>query len=182
MDICTGYNKYIRDLIYESTEILWKCTLNTGTEVWSDWENDEFEEPNPYKRMMAYLEANPEEYIVKAEILPMGHRPVLLFENETGLDGFFLLRGASKDVSMGGGKANNFQHITAGLLRDDCENIDVRKYSFPQCDFEPFVQERELTHENVVYMVWTNGSTKRQSEKVQECFDRANVLNGSVSS
>ena len=46
-------------------------------------------------------------------------------------------------------------------------HVDVKKYSWPECEFVDFVQTRDITQENLSFMIWRNGETKKSSEQVQ---------------
>ena len=90
-----------------------------------------------------------------------------MFDNPNGLDGVFVVRGVSKDINMESGNATSFQHLTAGVLNDNLDTVDVRKFSWPLCEFEAPVQTRKLPPENVNLMIFKDGSKKKQSEQVQ---------------
>ena len=97
----------------------------------------------------------------------MGAPEEVLFEDVRGLDGVFIVRGTSKDINVETGDRPTYQHLTVGLLRDDLEAVDVRKFSFPECEFVDFVQVRNVTTENVGWMIFKNDSKKKQSKQVQ---------------
>ena len=97
----------------------------------------------------------------------MGAPEEIVFEDENGLDGFFILRGFSKDIDMNTGDGPSYQHMTFGILKDDLQHVEVKKYSWPECSFVDFAQVRKTTQENLSYMIWKDGSEKKQSEQVQ---------------
>ena len=163
--ICTTQDSYIRQLIMEDIAILWKCTLNDGTVVWSDYERPGVTE-GPLTRLGAHCKKE-DLFITKIQVIVMGAPEEVLFEDPNGLDGVFIVRGTSRDIDMVTGDGPHYQHLTVGLLENNLENVDVRKFSFPECDFVSFVQRRNLTPENVKWMIWKNGSKKKQSEQVQ---------------
>ena len=58
-----------------------------------------------------------------------------------------------------------------GVLNDNLETVDIRKFSWPLCEFEAPVQTRILTPENAQLMIFKDGSKKKQSEQVQVALD-----------
>lgn len=163
--ICTKQDSYIRQLIMEDVAILWKCTLSDGTLVWSDYDRPGTID-SPWLRLREHCARSGVD-IVKVQVIVMGAPEHVLFEDPNGLDGLFIVRGLSRDIDMISGEGPTFQHITVGLLQDDLENVDIRKFSFPECEFCEFVQLRDLTTENAAWMIWKNDSEKKQSEQVQ---------------
>jgi len=149
----------------EDVSILWKCTLSDGTKVWSDYERPGVEE-SPWIRLKDHCKKN-HLSITKVQVIVMGAPEEVLFENSDGLDGVFIVRGTSRDINMQTGDGPTYQHLTIGLLMDDLETVDIRKFSWPECEFEPFIQRRGLTPENVQWMIWKNDSEKKPSEQVQ---------------
>lgn len=163
--ICTKQDSYIRQLIMEDVAILWKCTLNDDTVVWSDYERPGIKE-SPWTRLADHCKKN-DLCITKIQVIVMGAPEEVLFEDSRGLDGVFIVRGTSKDINVDTGDGPTYQHLTVGLLRSDLEAVDVRKFSFPECEFVDFVQTRNLTAENIGWMIFKNGSEKKQSKQVQ---------------
>ena len=143
----------------------WKCTLDDGTVVWGDYDRPGVPE-SPWIRLQRYCE----EYnrsIVKTQCIVIGAPEEVAFEDENGLDGIFIARGYSRDIDMASGEGPSYQHLTFGLLEDNLETVDVKKYSWPECEFEEFSQNRAITQENLSFMIWRNGETKKHSEQVQ---------------
>ena len=163
--ICTVRDDHIRKLIMEDISMTWKCTLNDGTIVWGDYERPGVEE-SPWIRLQRYCE-DQNKCICKAQVIVMGAPEEIVFEDENGLDGFFIARGFSRDIDMATGEGPTFQHMTFGLLEDNLEFVDVKKYSWPECEFEEFSQRRQATQENLSFMIWRDGETKKSSEQVQ---------------
>jgi hypothetical protein len=81
------------------------------------------------------------------------------------------MRGMGKDQAMDGSHAQSYQTITVGLLNEECTRIDVGKYTWPISDFEKRHSTRELTHENVGYMLFKNDSEKRNHPNIQKLLD-----------
>ena len=106
------------------------------------------------------------------QVIVMGAPEEIVFENENGLDGFFIARGFSKDIDMVTGDGPSYQHMTFGLLADDLKQVNIKKYSWPECEFEDFSQQRRATEENLSFMIWRDGETKKRSEQIQVTLDR----------
>ena len=149
----------------EDISMTWKCTLDDGTVVWGDYERPGVE-ISPWVRLQEHCAKNGR-HICKAQVIVMGAPEEIVFEDENGLDGFFIARGFSRDIDMQTGEGPTFQHMTFGLLEDNLEFVDVKKYSWPECEFEEFSQRRQATQENLSFMIWRNGETKKSSEQVQ---------------
>ena len=163
--LCTKQDSYVHKLLMEDIEILWKCALTDGQTVWSDYDRPG-ETGSPWERLMNFCEETGE-CVTKVQVLVFGAPQEVLFENDSGLDGLFVVRGVSKDINVDSGASNCFQHLTAGVLNDNLETVDVRKFSWPLCEFEAPVQTRKLTPENVNLMIFKDGSKKKQSKQVQ---------------
>lgn len=163
--ICTIRDDHIRKLIMEDISMTWKCTLDDGIVVWGDYERPGLE-VSPWVRLQDHCIKNGR-YICKAQVIVMGAPEEIVFENEDGLDGFFIARGFSRDIDMQTGEGPTFQHMTFGLLEDNLKFVDIKKYSWPECKFEEFSQRRQATQENLSFMIWRNGETKKSSEQVQ---------------
>ena len=163
--LCTKQDSYVHNLLMDDIEILWKCTLSNGQMVWSDYDRPG-EVGSPWERLMNFCEETGE-CVTKVQVLVFGAPQEVLFDNPNGLDGVFVVRGVSKDINMESGNATSFQHLTAGVLNDNLDTVDVRKFSWPLCEFEAPVQTRKLTPENVNLMIFKDGSKKKQSEQVQ---------------
>jgi hypothetical protein len=161
--ICTQIDSHMKSLI-SRLEMLWVVTLNDGTLVYSDFERLDL--PNPYFRLKQHCEDN-NLYPVKVQALMFGAPRVTMFEDPSGLDGLFIFRGSSKDVQIETGESVSYKQLIVGLLRDDCVNIDIRKFCWPENALEPFNQNRLLTSENAKLMIFKNDSRKKASESVQ---------------
>ena len=149
----------------EDISMTWKCTLDDDTVVWGDYDRPGVAE-SPWIRLQRYCE----EYnrsIVKTQCIVIGAPEEVAFEDENGLDGIFIARGYSRDIDMASGEGPSYQHLTFGLLEDSLEAVDIKKYSWPECEFEEFSQKRAITQENLSFMIWRNGETKKHSEQVQ---------------
>lgn len=141
--ICKAYNAHIRKLI-DQQNILWKCILSDGTEVWSDFNSPEYEK-DPWTRLKIYC-ANNNLNINKVIVLAIGAREETVFEDENGLDGIFIVRGMSRDLMVD--SSIEYKFVSFGLLNKDTDTILVKKYFWPECAFEKNIEERLLTLDN----------------------------------
>ena len=126
--ICTEFDGYMKQLCHEQLMISWVITLTDGVVVYGDYERPQFE--NPWIRLREHCEKH-DVLPSKVELYMFGAEHKVFFEDENGLDGLFIMRGVAKDQAMDGSHSQSFQTLTVGLLRDDCEHIDVAKYTWP---------------------------------------------------
>jgi hypothetical protein len=164
-NICTQMDEHIYKLIHQDVSILWKCTLTDGTTVFSDYDRPGTD-TNPWTRLKMYCE-NRNLLIRRVQVIMLGAPEEVLFENENGFDGLFIMRGSAKDVNTGTGESQSFQSLTAGVLRDDGKHVDIRKFCWPENEFEQFVQMRRLTKENFSFMLFKNDSEKKRQAEIQ---------------
>lgn len=169
--ICTTLDPYIKQKIKE-LEILWCATLSDGTTVYSDYERPELD--NPWNRLKRHCADN-NLFVTKIEVIMFGAERHVIFEDEQGLDGFFIVRGASRDMNMETGEGPSYKQLAVGLLRESEDIIDVKKYCWPQNEFEQFEQTRLLTEHNAKLMIFKNGSTKKTRQSVQVALNGASV-------
>ena len=149
--ICTVRDDYIRKLIMEDISMTWKCTLDDGTVVWGDYERPGLT-LSPWVRLKEYCEESGRN-IVKIQCIVIGAPEEVVYEDENGLDGVFIARGYSKDIDMATGDGPSYQHMTFGLLNENLNQVDIKKYSWPECEFVDFVQTRNVTQENLSFMI-----------------------------
>ena len=139
--ICTQYNAHIIKLLKAPT-ILWKCILDDGTEVLSDFDNGD--DKDPWTRLKEYCQENYKN-IIEARAMPPGMPEFTVFYNSSGLDGLMIKRGVAK--SLFDGVENTYQFLVFGLLNADGK-IHVRNFYWPQCELGIDEEIRELTEEN----------------------------------
>ena len=163
--ICTVRDDYIRKLIMEDISMTWKCTLDDDIVVWGDYERPGLA-LSPWARLQEYCEESGRN-IVKIQSIVIGAPEEVVYEDEDGLDGVFIARGYSKDIDMTTGDGPSYQHLTFGLLNENLKQVDIKKYSWPECEFVDFVQTRNITQENLSFMIWRNGETKKSNEQIQ---------------
>lgn len=171
--ICTSIDSYVKDLM-KKLEMLWCVTLNDGTKVYSDYDRPGTSE-HPWNRLKKYLSEN-NKHIVKIEAIMFGAPQTVMFEDINGLDGVFITRGTSRDIKIETGEPGpSYKQLVVGVLRDDEDVIDVKKFCWPENAIEPFNQVRILTSENANLMIFKNDSTKKTRESVQVALVGGNV-------
>jgi hypothetical protein len=170
--ICDKIDQFVKDKI-RNLDILWCATLNDGTTVYSDYERPNFD--NPWNRLRAYCADN-NLFVTKVEVIMFGAERQIIFEDANGLDGFFIVRGSSRDINIGTGETGpSFKQLAVGLLRENEDVIDVKKYCWPQNEFEQFEQTRLLTPDNAKLMLFKNESAKKNRQSVQVALNGSSV-------
>lgn len=171
--ICTHQDSYIKERI-RSLDILWRVTLNDGTTIYSDYERPD-NPRSPWLRLKDHCSDN-NLFATKIEVIMFGAPITTMFENENGLDGFFIVRGSSKDLNLFTDEPGpSYKQLVVGLLRDNEDIIDVKKFCWPENELEQFNQTRILTPDNAKLMLFKNDSTKKQRETVQIALNGATV-------
>ena len=170
--ICTVRDGYMRKLVNTDLMISWKITLSDGTLVYGDYERPGLD--NPWIGLKKHCGEN-NIAITKVELYMFGAPQKVFFEDENGLDGILIMRGAAKDQTMDGSYSESFQTLTVSLLRDDCSAIDVVKYTWPFNEIEKDKDVRVLTEQNLTNMIFKNESEKLKHPKVQELIHGATV-------
>ena len=84
--ICTTIDPFIKEKI-KNLEILWCVTLSNGTLVYSDYERPGTE--NPWIRLKKYCADN-NLFPTKVEVIMFGAERAVVFEDDNGLDGWFI--------------------------------------------------------------------------------------------
>lgn len=171
--ICTQIDSYVKNLI-RNLEMLWVATLNDKTKVFSDYERPTTTE-HPFFRLKKYCEEN-NKFITKIEAVMFGAPQVVMFEDPNGLDGVFITRGSSRDIRIETGESGpSYKQLIVGLLRDNEDIIDVRKFCWPENALEPFNQTRLITPENAKLMIFKNDSAKKNRQSIQVAIQRSDV-------
>jgi len=131
--ICTKLDSFLRKKVMTDLEMTWEAELKSGVTVYGDYERSG--QDNPWNRLSKHCEEN-NDSIIKIKLLMFGAKKETFFEDENGLDGIFVLRGAAKEQTMSDDSFRVYQTLTVGLLRDDCDSVDVKKYCWPNNEFE----------------------------------------------
>ena len=150
-------------------EMLWVCDINDGTKVYSDFGRPGVE-GHPWDRLKSHCEQN-NLCVTTVEVVMFGAPSLVLFQNDNGLDGLFVARGSARDINTATGESTSYRQLVAGVLRDNEDIIDVKKFSWPINEIEPFAATREITPENAQMMIFKNDSPKKKRESVQIALD-----------
>ena len=174
--ITTEKDEYVRELIRQA-KMLWKITLTDGTVAWSDPDryavesvvddvgggqrviSDEPDDLKPWNRLKKYCEEKGLT-IKKVQVVCMGAPEEVIWEDEDGLDGVLVKRGAAQIRDTETGYSQAFQNLIVGVLNNNATEIDVRKYSWPFNELEPYNQKRKVTPENLGEMIFKPDSEK----------------------
>jgi len=140
--ICTGFNKDILSLL-DKQEILWKCKLEDGIEVWSDF--DVPDKKDPWTRLKEYC-FNNDKKIIEVKVICPGMPEQVIFEDNEGLDNFFVIRGMSKELTDDSDMIYKF--MSFGILKEDGK-FHVKKFYWPQFALGESEEVREPTTENI---------------------------------
>jgi hypothetical protein len=139
--ICTKINDYIIGLLNQQS-ILWKCVLDSGVEVWSDF--DLPDKKDPWTRLKHYCQNNNAK-IIEVRVVVPGNPENVVYADENGLDGIYMVRGIAKDLQDP--ENTSFSFMTFGKLGDDGK-IYVKRFYWPACEFGQYEEVREMTPEN----------------------------------
>jgi hypothetical protein len=139
--ICTGYNQHISNLLLKQ-KVLWKCVLEDGTQVFSDF--DVSDQKDPWTRLKHYCNNNNKNIIAVYAIIP-GQPEQLIHSDLNGMDNILLVRGDAGNVDDLGSTVYSF--ITFGKLEDDGK-IHVTRFFWPECVLHVKSEIREITPEN----------------------------------
>lgn len=139
--LCTGYNAHITHLLMNQ-QVLWKCILDDGTEVWSD-----FDVPNqkdPWTRVRQHCNNNGKD-IVEVRVIVPGQPEYTVFKDLNGLDGLLIVRGTAKDINDV--SETTYSFVTFGQIEED-GLIHIKRFYWPECAFGSLSEVREITPEN----------------------------------
>lgn len=139
--ICTGYNSHITGLLM-SQQILWKLILDDGTEIWSDFDMPDLEDP--WTRARKYCNDNGKG-IVEVRVIVPGQPENMVYRDENGLDKILIVRGVCKDIYGIDEVAYGF--MTFGKVEDD-GLVHVKRFYWPECAFGTSEELRKLTIDN----------------------------------
>lgn len=139
--ICTNYNAHITQLLLDQ-RVLWKCVLDDGTQVFSDF--DMPNEKDPWTKLKQYCYNNARNIVAVYAIVP-GQPEYLIHSDIDGMDNILLMRGDSKNVDDLGSTVYSF--ITFGMLKED-GLIHIQRFFWPECVLHVHSEIRVLTPEN----------------------------------
>lgn len=161
--VCTKFDGYMRDLCFNKINMSWSAIMQNGVTIYGDYERPGYEKC--WDRFVKYCRNN-NVLPTKIKLYMFGAPELVFFEDESGLDGISICRGAAKEQTMDGSVIRDFQFLSVSLLSPEADYIDVRKFVWPENNFEEFESTRLPTKNNIEYMVFRDGSEKLQ--KVQK--------------
>ncbi len=170
-DICTSLDPFMRKQLVEDLSISWSGTLSNGVSVYGDYERPGH--APCWERVQKYCKDN-ECCFTKISLRMFGMPEVAFFEDENGLDGLSVCRGAAREQSMVG-SFRDFQFLSVSLLDQECDYVEVRKFVWPLNDYEQLESKRLLTFNNIKQLVFKHESKKLKNEKVYKHFDRTGL-------
>tara|TARA_R100000951_G_scaffold93469_1_gene82013 strand:- start:1650 stop:2189 length:540 start_codon:yes stop_codon:yes gene_type:complete len=162
---------YLGDYVNNQVNISWKVTLTESEDpsvfkvVYGDYERPDSK--NPWLRLKDYCKEH-NVLPAKIQLYMLGAKQKVFFEDEHGLDGVCIKRGAAKDQLMDGSSSTLYQSLTVLLIKDDCSGVKVSKYLWPHNSFEAGESERDLTVENLKDMIFASGSEKLKNEELSK--------------
>lgn len=139
--ICTGYNKRITELLAEQ-QVLWKLKLESGLEIWSDFDVSGL--PDPWARAKQHCYQN-NENIISISVIAPGQPEMEVFQDENGLNNIFVVRGIAKSIVDDSETVYSF--VSFGKLEPD-NKLHIKRFVWPECSFLESEEVRELTEEN----------------------------------
>ena len=163
--VCTTFDGYMKTLCHNKLVMSWQITLTDGVVVYGDYDREGLD--NPWNRLVEHCKEH-DVLPAKVQLYMFGADQKVFFEDENGLDGVSIVRGAAKDQAMDGSHSKSYQTLTVSLLKEDCSAIDVSKYVWPFNEFEQPFATRGLSKDNLTKMIFKNGSQKRNHPQVQK--------------
>lgn len=170
-DICTSLDAYTHNLYHNELMIGWKMQLTDGTDVYGDYDRPGYEKC--WFRLKKHCEEN-KVVPAKIQLYMFGVQHHVFFEDPNGLDGISIARGVAREQSMAGDSID-FQFLTVCLLREECDYIQVKKFVWPQNEFEELESFRLLTTKNIEHMIFKHDSEKIKHPEVQKYLNRPAV-------
>jgi len=162
--VCLEFDSYMKDICHRQTVMSWEIKLSNGKSIWGDYERPDYK--NCWERVKFFFRSNPEIKATEIKLYMFGAPTHTFFsEEEDGLDGFSISRGAAKEQFMDG-SSKDYQFLVVSLLRTNSDKIDVKKFVWPFNEFDSGQSVREITKDNIEEMIFQNGSEKFQ--KVQK--------------
>jgi hypothetical protein len=162
---------HFKDYVNNKVNMSWKVTLTESEDpevfkvVYGDYERPDA--MNPWLRLKEYCKKH-NVLPAKIQLQMLGAQEKVFFEDENGLDGVCIMRGAAKDQLMDGSTSTLYQSLTVLLVKDDCSGVKVSKYLWPHNSFEAGESERDLSVENLKDMIFANGSEKLKNEELSK--------------
>jgi len=170
--VCKTPDRYFNDLIERRMCISWTCVLSNGEKIFGDYDRPDYEKC--WDRLKLYCKEN-KLNINKISLYMFGQPQFVFWEDDSGLDGVSICRGAARDQTTPT-EFRDFQFLSVSKMHEDCDYIAVKKFIWPiGNEIEPLEEQRVLTHVNVRELIFKHDSEKRNNPKVQKYLNGSGV-------
>ena len=167
--ICTSPDRYFNTLVEKDMCISWTCVLSNGEKVYGDYDRPGY--AKCWSRLKKYCREQ-KLHINKVSLYMFGQPQFVFWEDDNGLDGISICRGAARDQTTPS-ECRDFQFLSVSKMSDDADYIAVRKFIWPMGnDIEPLEERRVLTTKNVQEMIFKHDSEKIKKPEVQKYLNR----------
>lgn len=156
MSVCTEWDTYINDFRLDNT--MWFAELSNGEKVFQDDDRPGEDPPSAWVRLVKYCNEN-DLYLTKL-YFSNGDGLTHPFEDEAGLEGAFFMKGVSGDLF----RADTTYSYIFGNVSG--EELRIKKYSVPDCQFVTDSEVRKLTKENVKHIIFRDKTRQRKLSKI----------------
>jgi hypothetical protein len=137
---------------------VWFAELSNGEKVFQDDDRPGVNPPSAWVRLVDYCKTN-DVYITRF-YLSNGDGLIYPFEDEEGLEGAYFAKGISGDMfSAETTHSYVFGNVCGNELR-------IKKYSIPDCQFITDSEIRQLTEDNIQYIIFKDKARKRRLAKI----------------
>jgi hypothetical protein len=156
MSVCTEWDTYINDFRLNNT--MWFAELSNGEKVLQDDDRPGEDPPSAWVRLVNYCNDNG--LHVKKMYFSNGDGLTHPFEDEDGLEGAFFMKGVSGDMFAA---ETSYSYIFGNVYGDQ---LRIKKYTVPDCQFITDSEVRQLTEDNVKFIIFRDRVAERKLTKV----------------
>ena len=156
MSVCTEWDTYIND--FRLTNTMWFAELSNGEKVLQDDGRPGVKPSSAWIRLVDYCNEN-DLYVTKL-YFSNGDGLTYPFDDEDGLEGAYFMKGASGDLFT---SDTTYTYVFGNV---DGNEIRIKKYSVPDCQFITDSEVRKLTEDNIKYIIFRDKSRKRELTKI----------------
>ena len=156
MSVCTEWDTYMNDFRLKTA--VWFAELSNGEKVFQDDDRPGTNPPSAWIRLVNYCRDN--DLHVTNLYFSNGDGLIHPFESEDGLEGVYFSKGISGDMfSAETTHSYIFGNINGNELR-------IKKYSVPDCEFITDSEIRQLTEDNVKYIIFKDKNRYRKLAEI----------------
>ena len=156
MSVCTEWDTYMNDFRLKTA--VWFAELSNGEKIFQDDDRPGEHPPSAWVRLVAHCQTN--NLHVKRFYLSTGDGLIHPFEDDEGLEGAYFSKGISGDMFS----AETTHSYIFGNVRGN--ELRIKKYSIPDCQFITDSEIRQLTEDNVQYIIFKDRARKRRLSKI----------------